>query len=75
MSRSPVVALILEGENVIGRVRELMGPTDSEKAEKGTIRGDYGESMMINVCHASDSPENADIEINRFFKPEEIFSF
>ena len=75
MSRSPVVVLILEGENVIARVRELMGPTDSQKAKKGTIRGDYGESMMINVCHASDSPENADIEINRFFKPEEVFSF
>lgn len=75
MSRTPVIALALEGENVIGKARDLLGPTDSEKAEKGTIRGDFGESMMINVCHASDSPESAAIELKRFFKEEELFNY
>ncbi len=75
MSRTPVIALALEGESVITKVRDLLGPTDSEKAPEGTIRGDFGENMMINVCHASDSPENAAIEINRFFKSCEILSY
>jgi nucleoside-diphosphate kinase len=43
------------------------------KADKGTIRGDYGTNSMLNICHASDSPESAEVEIKRFFKPEEIF--
>ncbi|AWI09434.1 nucleoside-diphosphate kinase [Ereboglobus luteus] len=73
MSSRPVVAVALQGENVIARVREMLGPTDSSKAPKGTIRGDFGESGMINVVHASDSVENAEIEIKRFFKPEEVF--
>jgi len=75
MSKTPVVALALEGENAITRVRDLLGPTDSKKAEKGTIRGDFGADMMTNVCHASDSPEAAAEEVRRFFRPEEIFSF
>lgn len=67
MASEPVVAMILEGENVIDRVRELLGPTDSTKAPVGSIRGDYGETVMINVVHASDSPEAAEAEIKRFF--------
>lgn len=67
MSSSPVIALILSGDDVIVRVRELLGPTDSTKAPKGTIRGDLGESVMINVVHASDSLEAAEAEIVRFF--------
>ena len=73
MSSRPVIIAALEGENVVAYVREMLGPTDPKKAAKGTIRGDFGESGMINVVHASDSPENALIEIERFFKPEEIF--
>lgn len=79
MQETPVIALALEGENVIGRVRDLLGPTDSTQAPAGTIRGDFGfkdtESKMRNVCHASDSPEAAEAEIKRFFKPGEVFSF
>lgn len=75
MSSKPVIALALEGDSAISKIRELLGPTDSEKAPEGTIRGDFGENMMINVCHASDSIENAAIELNRFFKKEEIFDY
>ncbi len=75
MSRTPVIALVLEGEDAIARVRELLGPTNSLTAAPGTIRGDFGENMMINVCHASDSTESAAIEIRRFFKNAEVFGF
>ena len=74
MSKTPVVALALAGEDVIARVRDLLGPTDSKAAAPGTIRGDFGEDKMINVCHASDSTEAAADEMKRFFKDGEIFS-
>jgi len=67
MSSRPVLAMILEGENVVQGVRDLLGPTDSTTAPKGTIRGDLGTDRMRNVAHASDSPENAQVEIERFF--------
>lgn len=73
MKSAPVIALALAGENVISRVRDLLGPTDSKAAPKGTIRGDYGEDKMTNVVHASDSPEAAEAELKRFFKPGEVF--
>lgn len=73
MGSRPVIALALEGDNAVERVRELLGPTDSRKAPKGTIRGDFGTDMMRNVVHASDTEENAENELNRFFAPEEIF--
>lgn len=73
MQSSPVVAIILEGPGVVTRVRNILGPTNSQKAEKGTIRGDYGTNSMMNICHASDTPENALIEINRFFAKDEQF--
>lgn len=75
MSKTPVIALALEGDNVIARVRDLLGPTDSQAAPKGTIRGDFGEDKMVNVCHASDSPEAAAAELKRFFLPGEIFAY
>ena len=79
MQETPVIALALEGEDVISRVRDLLGPTDSTQAPAGTIRGDFGfkdtESKMRNVCHASDSPEAAAAELKRFFKPGEVFAF
>ena len=74
MSSRPVIAAVLQGENVIAKVRELLGPTDSTKAPKGTIRGDLGQNRTLNILHASDSVENAAIEMARFFKPEEIFA-
>ena len=72
MSSEPVVVMILEGEGVIAKVRELLGPTDSTKAPAGTIRGDYGETVMVNVVHASDSPESAEAEIERFFNESDF---
>jgi nucleoside-diphosphate kinase len=73
MSSRPVIALALRGENVVARVRDLLGPTDSRKAAKGTIRGDFGTEMMKNVVHASDSEANARLELARFFQPGELF--
>lgn len=67
MASGPVVAVALSGENAITRVRELLGPTDSTKAPKGTIRGDLGNDKMHNVLHASDSAEAAQAELKRFF--------
>lgn len=72
MSSRPVLVMALKGENIVARVRDLLGPTDSRKADKGTIRGDFGTDMMTNVVHASDSDENAELEIARFFKAEEV---
>ncbi len=75
MQSSPVVALALSGENAVTLVRELMGPTDSRKAPKGTIRGDFGRDTMVNVAHGSDSLENAALELKRFFDDSELFEF
>jgi nucleoside-diphosphate kinase len=74
MHSRPVVMMALQGTNIVQRVRDLLGPTDSRKAAKGTIRGDFGTEMMKNVVHASDSVENAKAELARFFKPEELFN-
>ena len=73
MNSRSVIMMALRGENVVQRVRDLLGPTDSKKAAKGTIRGDFGTDMMRNIVHASDSVENAKAELARFFKPDEIF--
>lgn len=75
MQSAPVVAVALSGEDAISRVRDLLGPTDSTKAEKGTIRGDLGEDMMVNCAHASDSPENAAAELKRFFGEGEVLDY
>jgi nucleoside-diphosphate kinase len=72
MSSRPVLALVLEGGEVIQGVRDLLGPTDSTTAPAGTIRGDLGTDRMKNVAHASDSPESALVEINRFFDADQI---
>jgi nucleoside-diphosphate kinase len=74
MSSRPVIMMALEGDNIVQKVRDLLGPTDSRKAAKGTIRGDFGTEMMKNVCHASDSEENARAELARFFQAEELFN-
>jgi len=72
MSSGPCVVMILEGENVIARYRELMGATNFKDAAEGTIRRDYATDIEKNVVHGSDSPENAHIEINYFFNALEI---
>lgn len=73
MHSRPVIMMALRGEAIVQRVRDLLGPTDSRKAAKGTIRGDHGTDVMKNVVHASDSVDNAKLELARFFKPEELF--
>lgn len=75
MQSTPIVALALAGANAVEKVRTIIGPTDSKKAEKGTVRGDFGIDVMVNIVHASDSPENAEIELKRFFQPDELFSY
>ena len=72
MSSGPCVVTILEGENVIARYREIMGATNYKDAAEGTIRRDFATDIEKNVVHGSDSPENADIEINYFFNALEI---
>ena len=73
MMRRSVIMCVLEGKDAVSKVRALLGPTDSTAAPKGTIRGDYGLNTRENIAHASDSPESAEREIERFFLPEEIF--
>lgn len=75
MSSVPVIALALEGEDCIAKIRDMLGVTDSTKAAPGTIRAEFGEDMMINVAHASDSEETAVKEVARFFKKEELFEY
>jgi nucleoside-diphosphate kinase len=72
MTSGPVVVQVLEGENAVLRNREVMGATNPEQADAGTIRNTYAESIEANSVHGSDSDENAAIEIDYFFKPEEI---
>jgi nucleoside-diphosphate kinase len=73
MQSSSVVVLALTGANAVSRVRDMIGPTDSRKAAKGTIRGDFGRDAMFNVVHGSDSPENAALELERFFGDAELY--
>lgn len=75
MMATPVIVMVLKGNDVVTVVRSMVGATNSRKADPGTIRGDFGMSGQENIVHASDSPENAEIEIRRFFKPEEVFDY
>ena len=72
MTSGPVVVQVLEGDDAVKRNREVMGATNPAQADDGTIRKTYAESIEANSVHGSDSPENARIEIDFFFKPEEI---
>lgn len=74
MISGPVVVQVLEGENAIAKNRELMGATNPKEAEPGTIRADFAESIDANAVHGSDSAENAKIEIDFFFKSDELHS-
>ena len=75
MSSVPVIALVLEGPDVVTQVRDMLGVTDSRKAAPGTIRNEFGVDMMVNVAHASDSPETAEAEVKRFFSEAELFMY
>jgi nucleoside-diphosphate kinase len=72
MTSGPIVVQVLEGENAIKAYREVMGATHPAKAEKGTIRAEFAESIERNSVHGSDSVENAKVEIALNFRPEEI---
>lgn len=72
MISGPVVVSVLEGENVVLKNRDLMGATNPKEAKPGTIRADFAESIDANAVHGSDSLENAKIEIEFFFKSNEI---
>ena len=75
MQASPVVALALTGVDAVMVVRQMAGVTNGREAAPGTIRGDYSMSNQQNIVHASDSVENAAIELNRFFRPDEVFDY
>ena len=75
MMATTVIVMVLKGKDAVSVVRSMVGATNCRVAAPGTIRGDFGMSGQENIVHASDSPENAVIEINRFFKPEEIFDY
>ena len=72
MTSGPVVVLALEGEDAIKRWRDLMGPTNSNEAPAGTMRGDFGTDMERNATHGSDAPETARLELAYFFNAGEI---
>ncbi|WP_332811384.1 nucleoside-diphosphate kinase [Sphingomonas sp.] len=72
MTSGPVVVQVLEGENAVARNREVMGATNPAQADEGTIRKSHAESIEANSVHGSDSLDNARIEIDFFFKPEEL---
>ncbi len=72
MTSGPVVAMVLEGDNAIARWRDLMGPTNSNEAPAGTLRGDFGTDIERNAVHGSDAPETAKLEISYWFNAGEI---
>ncbi|CAM4031083.1 nucleoside-diphosphate kinase [Corallococcus exiguus] len=72
MTSGPVVVMALEGENAVLKNRDLMGATDPKKADKGTIRADFAQSIDANTVHGSDSLENAKNEIAYFFRETEL---
>ena len=74
MMSGPVMVQVLEGENAIAKNRELMGATDPKKAEKGTIRADFAESIDANAVHGSDGPDTAKVEVSYFFPMMEVYS-
>lgn len=75
MTMSPIIGMILEGDDSIETLRNMCGATNPLEAGMGTIRGDLALTIRYNIVHASDSEENAKEEVERFFKGEEIFSY
>ena len=75
MTSTPVMAMLWEGKGVADRIRTLCGPTDSRKADKGTIRGDYGHDVQMNAIHASEDVTAAQREMDLLFLPHEIHKY
>ena len=74
MTSGPVIVQVLEGENAIKKNRDLMGATNPQQADKGTIRADFADSIDANAVHGSDGPETAAVEISYFFATLDIYS-
>jgi len=75
MESCPVIVMAVEGINAISAIRIIVGPTKSWEADAGTIRGDFSLSTQSNIVHASDSVENGEVEVKRFFQKDEIFEY
>ena len=75
MGSVPVIAMVLEGKDIVASMRDMLGVTDSRKAAPGTLRAEFGVDQMVNVAHASDSPETAAKEVRRFFDENELFDY
>ena len=75
MKSSPVIVMAIEGINSVSALRLLVGPTKAWEATAGTIRGDFSLSTQSNIVHASDTVENGEIEVSRFFDESEIFIY
>lgn len=75
MTSAPIMAMLWEGEDIIARIRNLAGPTDSTKAAKGTIRGDLGIDVQMNAIHASEDEGAAKKEMDLMFHPHEIYEY
>lgn len=75
MQHSPVVLMVLSGINAVSAIRLIVGPTAAHEADAGSIRGDFAMSIQSNVVHASETLEDAEAEIKRFFSDEEIFDY
>ena len=75
MKTSPVIVIALSGIQAVNATRLIVGPTKAYEGAAGTIRGDFSLSTQSNIVHASDSIENGEIEVKRFFTDEEIFSY
>ena len=73
ITSTPIVAAVFAGDDAVTRIRKIMGATDPSKADRGTVRADFGLNVQENSTHASDSPENAGKEIEIFFGKDEIF--
>ena len=74
MVSGPIMVQVLEGDNAIAKNRDLMGATDPKKADKGTIRADFADSIDANAVHGSDAPETAAVEIAYYFPALNVYS-
>ncbi len=74
ITSAPIIAMVFEGENAVERIRKMMGSTDPAKADKGTLRADFGTDIQHNAVHGSDAVQTAQQEIALFFAPSEIYS-
>ncbi len=75
MKHTPVVGIVLEGIEAVSEVRKMIGSTNPLQADAGTVRADFSMNVSSNLVHASDSLENALVEVNRFFQQEELFAY